>query len=228
MRITLAVTLMFMLLNVGCSQNHTITAQGTRLVNLAKVDPTLIIDSPYATSDNFVGIQMYPKNEIWLEEGTAEKLMSAQASLRKQGLGLKVLDGYRPLEIQRTLWKILPDPRYVANPERGSRHNRGCAVDVTLVDAEGDEMAMPTEFDEFSERAGQDYQNLPQEVLKNRKVLNNAMRNAGFTTIRSEWWHFDAVGWEDFPILDINPYDEPLFPNGTEGMKIPANADANN
>jgi D-alanyl-D-alanine dipeptidase len=212
-----------LLLTLGCSQNpRIIEAQGTRLVNLAEADPTLIIDARYATTNNFVGLRMYPRNEIWLERGTATKLMKAQADLRSLGLGLKVFDGYRPLEVQRVLWEIMPDPRYVANPKNGSRHNRGCAVDVTLVDAEGDELAMPTKFDDFSERAHHDYMALPQEVLANRKRLRNAMINAGFKGLKTEWWHYDSRGWEDFPVLDINVWDEPLFPEGTDGAKKPA------
>lgn len=210
------------LLTVGCaSQPRVITAQGTRLVNLAEADPTLVIDCRYATTDNFVGVRMYPRNELWLERGAATKLMKAQAALRRQGLGLKIYDGYRPLEIQRRLWEVMPDPRYVANPKNGSRHNRGCAVDLTLVDADGEELAMPTEFDNFTERAHHDYDALPHEIIQNRTLLRETMAAAGFKALQTEWWHYDAFGWEDFPVLDVNVWNAPLFPDGMEGIKKP-------
>jgi len=215
------------LLSVGCaSHSRIITAQGTRLVNLSEADPTLIIDCRYATTNNFVGVRMYPRNELWLERGAATRLMKAQAALRRQGLGLKVYDGYRPLEIQRRLWEIMPDPRYVANPKNGSRHNRGRAVDITLVDADGEELAMPTEYDNFTERAHHDYTALPLEIINNRKLLRDTMIAAGFTALKTEWWHYDAQGWEDFPVLDVNVWGEPLFPDGMDGAKQPVVAES--
>lgn len=223
MRTGLAVLMIVTLISVGCSSSpRVITAQGTRLVNLAEADPTLVIDARYATTNNFVGVRMYPRNELWLERGATTKLMKAQAALRRQGLGLKVFDAYRPLEIQRRLWEIMPDPRYVADPNNGSRHNRGCAVDVTLVNADGEELAMPTDFDDFSERAHHDYTALPLEILENRKLLRETMIAAGFKGINSEWWHYDSDGWEAFPVLDINVWGEPLFPDGMDGIKKPA------
>lgn len=222
MRHAVLVAMFSTLLTVGCaSQARVMTAEGTRLVNLAEADPTLVIDARYATTNNFVGVRMYPREELWLERGAASKLMKAQAVLRRQGLGLKVFDGYRPLEIQCRLWEIMPDPRYVANPKNGSRHNRGCAVDVTLVDADGEELAMPTGFDDFSERAHHDYPALPHEIIKNRTLLRETMAAAGFTALKTEWWHYDAEGWKDFPVLDINVWGAPLFPDGMEGIQKP-------
>lgn len=178
------------------------------LVNLRDFDPTLVIDARYSTPDNITKRPLYPRNELFLERGAAERLRRVQAVLRRQGLGLKVLDAYRPLSVQKALWAVLPDPQYVADPAKGSRHNRGCAVDVTLVDRSGKELKMPTAFDEFSEKAHRDYQNLPQEVLRNRELLEQVMTAEQFEPLATEWWHFDAPGWERFPVMDRDPYAE--------------------
>ena len=130
-------------------------------------------------------------------------LDSVQRELEKVGLGLKVWDCYRPLSVQKILWSIVPDERYVANPAKGSRHNRGCAVDLTLVDSLGNELPMPTKYDDFTEKAHRDYYNLPDTVIKNRKILEDVMKKYGFIPLPTEWWHFDAQGWENFSILDI-------------------------
>jgi len=102
------------------------------------------------------------------------------------------------------MWEILPDSRYVANPANGSRHNRGAAVDVTLVDSTGTELSMPTEFDDFTERARQNYKNLSAEVRRNRWILKSIMEKYGFSAIDSEWWHYDLKGWEIYPVTDLS------------------------
>ncbi|MCK9564135.1 MAG: M15 family metallopeptidase, partial [Bacteroidales bacterium] len=119
---------------------------------------------------------------------------------------------YRPFSVQERFWTLVADERYVGKPRRdsqgdpleGSRHNRGAAVDVSLVNlASGEELAMPTDYDDFSERAAADYGDLSAEVIANRKILTDAMAAHGFTVLPSEWWHFDAEGWEEYPLLDI-------------------------
>lgn len=198
----------------ACS--HTETAQipesDVELVNLREIDPSLVIDAVYATEDNFVGIVFYPENELFIVPEVGERLAQVNAFLKTRGYRLKVWDAYRPLQVQRKMWSILPDDRYVANPAYGSRHNRGCAVDVTLVRTDGSEVQMPTEYDDFSERAHLDYMDLPPDVIRNRAFLIEAMAREGFQPISTEWWHFDAEGWERYPVLDRNPYDVPLFP----------------
>ncbi|MFN8644953.1 MAG: M15 family metallopeptidase [Candidatus Binatia bacterium] len=131
----------------------------------------------------------------------AERLL-APAGGGGAGLGLKVFDCYRPLSVQRAMWTVF-DERYVADPAKGSRHNRGAAVDLTLVDANGRELPMPTGFDDFSARAHRDYDDLPPAVLANRAQLERLMTDAGFTGLLIEWWHFDADGWERFDVLDV-------------------------
>ena len=194
---------------------------GCDLVDLQAVEASFVIDNRYATADNVTGRRLYPANVVFLERSAAERLARVQAELRERGLGLKVFDGYRPLAVQQALWKVKPDPRYVADPARGSRHNRGSAVDVTLVDAAGRELPMPSEFDEFGERSHLDYADGPGDALANRETLQKAMRAEGFLPLATEWWHFDAPGWRAFPVMDANPYAGPLFPESSPGVATP-------
>ena len=194
---------------------------GCELVDLAGIDASFVLDNRYATTDNVTSIRLYPANTIYLERSAAERLARVQASLRGQGLGLKVFDGYRPLAVQKALWKVKPDPRYVADPAKGSRHNRGSAVDVTLVDSEGRELPMPSAFDEFSERSHLAFVDAPGDLLANRETLQKAMRAEGFIPLATEWWHFDAPGWRAFPVMDANPYGQPLFPDAPLGEVTP-------
>jgi D-alanyl-D-alanine dipeptidase len=123
-----------------------------------------------------------------------------QAALEADGLGLQVYDCFRPLSVQRKFWALVPDRRYVADPSKGSRHNRGAAVDLTLVDAGGQPLDMGTDFDAFNERAHRDYRGLPTSALANRARLEQAMARQGFVGLATEWWHFDAPDWRAFPI----------------------------
>jgi len=177
------------------------------LVDVIRLDSTIVIDLKYASSDNFVGVQLYPVARCLLRQSVAERLVRVQRRLREQGLGLKVWDAYRPLFVQKKMWEILPDPRYVAPPTKGSRHNRGAAVDVTLVDSLGNELEMPTEFDDFSKRAAPTFQDVSPAARQNRQILIDAMTAEGFTGISSEWWHFDAPKFWQYPILDVELED---------------------
>ena len=174
----------------------------SRLVDIAQVNPNIILDIRYATTNNFLHEAVYPAARCFVLETVALRLDSVQRELETMGLGLKIFDGYRPYSVTRKMWEILPDDRYVANPSRGSRHNRGAAVDVTLTDSLGQELEMPTGFDDFSEKAGQNYMDLPQHVIENRVLLRDIMIKYGFTTIRTEWWHFDLKNYQKYPILD--------------------------
>lgn len=173
------------------------------LVDLEAVDSRILLDIRYATTNNFVKQKLYPQARCILRAAVAQQLSQVQTDLEKQGLGLKVYDCYRPLAIQRVFWQFKPDSRYVANPAIGSRHNRGAAVDITLVDRTGKEQPMPTDFDDFTERATRTYNNLPENVRHNRQLLEDAMVKAGFTPLATEWWHFDGKGWRDYAIRDI-------------------------
>lgn len=171
-------------------------------VELKNVNPDIILDIRYATENNFLKRVVYPEARCFVRTGVAARLDSIQKELESIGLGLKVFDGYRPLSVQKEMWKILPDSRYVADPARGSRHNRGAAVDLTLVDSTGKALAMPTPFDDFTERAHHDFMALPAKIRQNRWILKTIMEKYGFSAIDSEWWHYDLIGWERFPVTD--------------------------
>ena len=174
-----------------------------QLIDIRSVNPNIVIDIRYATENNFMQRKLYRAARCVLRVAVARKLSLVQADLEKQGLGLKVYDCYRPLSVQRQMWRFLPDARYVANPTRGSRHNRGAAVDVTLVDLNGSELEMPTEYDHFTVRSHRNYRGARLRARRNQQRLEAAMKKRGFNSIRTEWWHFDAADWRKFSILDI-------------------------
>lgn len=153
--------------------------------------PDIVVELKYATSSNFTGKVVYDFTEVYLRYSTVLKLMDVQAELREQGLKLKIWDGFRPLEAQQTLWYAKPDPNYVSNPWSGTNsHSRGNTVDVTLVDADGKELEMPTGFDDFTSFADRDYSDCTDAAAKNAQLLQEVMESHGFTGLQSEWWHF--------------------------------------
>lgn len=174
------------------------------LVEIGTAADGLVIDLRYTTADNFFKTAFYPTHaRALLRPATAAKLARVQAELKSQGLSLKIWDAYRPLAVQRAMWKTLPDTRFVADPAKGGRHNRGAAVDATLVDAQGVELRMPTAHDDFSEKAAAHFKLVPAEVFKNREKLQQVMTKHGFTVFESEWWHFDDADWERYETLDV-------------------------
>jgi len=176
------------------------------LVDVRSMAPDLVVEMRYAGNDNFTGKRIYDCGRCFLKPETAVKVANAQRELVKRGLSLKLWDCYRPLSAQRLFWSLVPDPRFVADPKTGSRHNRGNAVDVTLVDAKGRELDMPTGFDDFSPRAGHGETRLPARVIENRRLLAESMEKAGFWRLQSEWWHYDDNDGNG-DILDV-PFDE--------------------
>ena len=173
------------------------------LVDFAKLHPAAILDIRYATSNNFTHHQVYPAARCLLRRCAAERLAAAAVEFESMGLRLKVFDCYRPLSVQRRFWELVPDERYVADPAKGSRHNRGAAVDVSLTDSSGRDLPMPTGYDDFSARAHRDWAGAPSEAAKNRALLERVMARHGFAGLATEWWHFDAQGWENYPIEDV-------------------------
>jgi zinc D-Ala-D-Ala dipeptidase len=165
---------------------------------------TTVLDIRYATTNNFTKQRLYQDARCFLQPATARKLAAVEEELRPLGLRLKLFDCYRPLSVQRKMWAIVPDERYVANPAQGSRHNRGAAVDLTLVRENGAELPMPTGYDDFSERAHRSYTRLPEEALGNRALLERVMTEHGFVGLPTEWWHFDDVDWQQYPVLDVD------------------------
>ena len=189
---------------IGGSEAMAALPDSLEFVDISEVDPTIPLDIKYATADNFTGQVLYPAARCLLRADVAERLQRAQKDLRSQGYGLKVFDCYRPLSVQKKMWAIMPDPRYVADPASGSRHNRGASVDVGLVDSFGREMPMPSSYDEFSERSHADYAGGSAESRRYRSILRQAMTRAGFLTVDTEWWHFDDPNWRDYPISDVS------------------------
>ncbi|MDZ7332169.1 MAG: M15 family metallopeptidase [candidate division KSB1 bacterium] len=190
--------LLLMLLPIGLSAQRP-----DDLVNIKDLDSTIIVDLKYATADNFLHDTLYAANICLLRRAVAERLVKVHRTLQAEGLGLKIWDGYRPLSVQKKMWQKVPDPRYVADPARGSNHNRGAAVDVTLVDRYGNELEMPTKFDDFSPAAASDYPYGSATARKNRERLKQAMRSQGFRATSSEWWHFNAHDCKKYSILDV-------------------------
>jgi D-alanyl-D-alanine dipeptidase len=161
-------------------------------------------DVRYATTDNFMHQKLYPVAKVFLRRPAAIALHEVERELARDGLGLKIFDGYRPYRVTVQMWKPIRNPDFVADPAKGSRHNRGAAVDVTLIDLRtGRELPMPTGYDDFTPRARQDFNDLPAEAIANRTKLRQAMKNHGFDPLPSEWWHFDFRDWEKFELLDL-------------------------
>lgn len=174
------------------------------LVDLEEEISGIRLDVRYATEDNFMEEQLYPVAKAVLRKPAAEFLSEVQEDLKERGLELKVFDGYRPYEVTERMWEPYQDPDFVADPAEGSRHNRGCAVDATLVDsATGEELPMPTDYDDFTEKAAHDYVDLPEEVIRNRDLLREVMEGHSFAALETEWWHYDCQNWERFEIMDL-------------------------
>lgn len=177
-------------------------ANNSQLVELAKVDFSIKQEMVYATPKNFLKQKVYASPKCLLRKSVAESLSRVQHTLKMEGLGLKVWDCYRPLSIQKKMWELKPDARYVSFPATGSKHNRGAAVDVTLVGKDGEEMEMPTSFDDFTERAHRGYRNASKVAQRNSRRLEEVMKKEGFIGLPTEWWHFDHESWEKFSVED--------------------------
>ncbi len=180
-------------------------AESTDLVELVKIDPALRLDIRYATSNNFLGFAVYPEARAFLRREAAVALVEVRRELEKDGLGLLILDAYRPHSVTQLMWDRTPVAQraYVADPAQGSRHNRGAAVDLTLVDLKtGRPVAMPSYYDDFSEKAHHDYQGSTAQARAHRTKLKDVMERHGFEALSNEWWHYDFQGWKRFPISD--------------------------
>jgi D-alanyl-D-alanine dipeptidase len=178
------------------------------LVPLETVKPPCLAEVRYATRHNFTGRVLYPLPSVYLHRDTARALTLVQRDLQRRGLGLKIWDGYRPLSVQWKMWNLIRDERYVSNPAQNKgRHTRGTAVDVTLIDKLGRELPMPSDFDDFSERAHRNYGGGTAEQRRNRQLLQTVMERHGFAGFPTEWWHFDLGNWEKYPVLDVSLAD---------------------
>ncbi|KXJ98695.1 MAG: D-alanyl-D-alanine dipeptidase [Acidobacteria bacterium OLB17] len=176
------------------------------MVELTTLSKTIKLDIRYARTDNFAGRVVYPEARAFLQPVAAKALLRVHKMLAKDGLGIVVFDGYRPWSITKLFWEVVkPEERkYVANPANGSKHNRGCAVDLSIYDlATGSLIPMPSDFDEFNEKASPNYDGGTDEERANRDKLRTLMEAEGFFVNPNEWWHFDHKDWQSYPIYDI-------------------------
>ncbi len=175
-----------------------------QLVELKKYIPDIKLDIRYATKNNFAKQAVYQQARAFARLPVAKSLKRVQAELKKSGLGLKIFDGYRPYSVTVKFFDIASDKNFVANPKDGSRHNRGCAMDLTIINLKtGKDLNMPTPYDSFAAAASSDYKDLPADVIKNRDLLISVMERNGFRVLDNEWWHFDFIGWKNFELMDM-------------------------
>ena len=177
------------------------------MIELRGAIPGIFLDLRYATPANFTGEILYDTAACFVRRGVAERLRGAWLELRSYGYALKVYDAYRPYAVTLRMWELVGDPKYVATPGNGSRHNRGAALDLTLVTLDGAELEMPSEFDDFSERAHHGYAGASAEAIRRRELLRDVMQRHGFVPHKNEWWHYDSADWRSYPILDISIRD---------------------
>jgi D-alanyl-D-alanine dipeptidase len=176
------------------------------LVELVKLDRTIKLDIRYATSNNFLGRPVYREARAFLQRPAAEALVRVNVALRKKGYGLIIHDGYRPWSVTKIFWDATPADKkiFVADPSQGSRHNRGCAVDLSLFNLKtGREVTMPSDYDEMTERSHIDYRGGTEDSRRLRDVLRAAMEAEGFAVYEPEWWHYDYKDWKEYPILNV-------------------------
>lgn len=177
------------------------------LIELKTIVPHIRYDLKYATTDNFTSVQLYPSNTQWtfLRKEPAEALAQIAKALEAKGLGILVWDAYRPYHVTVKFWELIKDERYVANPSKGSGHNRGIAIDMTLYDLKtGALLDMPTSFDDFSEKAHHDAENITSRQKENREMLRNLMEKHGFIKFQTEWWHYYWPNGEQYEVLDFD------------------------
>lgn len=202
--------LILLVVFAGCAirmPKETGTFNKADLVEVVRLDSSIHLDIRYATPNNFTKRIVYPKAVAYLQRPAAEALVQVNQSLKASGYGLLVFDGYRPWSITKLFWKITPkqDREFVADPRKGSRHNRGCAVDLTLYELRtGNAVKMPGEYDEASERSYANYSGGTEQERKMRDLLRSVMESNGFTVLQNEWWHFDYRDWRSYPLLDTD------------------------
>ena len=175
------------------------------LIDLEQFVPELVLDIRYATTNNFTGERIYNLAKAFARRPVAEALKKIQADLKTQGLGIKIFDAYRPYKATVRFYEVYRDTTYVASPYKGSRHNRGCALDLTIINLKsGEELKMPTGYDSFKKEAWPTTPVSDPVIQKNRTLLITAMEKHGFKVNSSEWWHYDFIGWKKYEVLDID------------------------
>jgi D-alanyl-D-alanine dipeptidase len=177
------------------------------LVEIIGLDSSIKLDIRYATANNFLGRPVYRESRAFLQRPAAAALVRAHRALRKHGYGLLIFDGYRPWAVTKEFWDATPEDKkvFVADPKKGSRHNRGCAVDLSLYDLKtGREVEMPSGYDEMTERSHIDYPGGSEEQRRRRALLREAMEHEGYAVFEPEWWHYDYQDWRQYPILNLS------------------------
>jgi D-alanyl-D-alanine dipeptidase len=192
--------------DINIFQKEIVLDSNKKMVDLRKAIPGLTLDLKYATTDNFMHQILYPfGSTTFLRKPAADALKLVINDLKKLHLTIKIFDAYRPYSVTEKMWQKVPDDRYAADPAKGSGHNRGIAVDLTLIDLKTKkELPMGTGFDNFSDTAHPAFTNLPKEMLHNRNILKSAMEKYGFLVLSTEWWHFYLPDTSTFELLDLS------------------------
>lgn len=180
--------------------------QGFEMLDIKTVIKNLVIEPRYADTNNFTHAKLYPPiTTTYLRRNAANKLKAVQQELNQRGLGLKIFDAYRPYSVTVRMWKLVQDERYAADPKKGSGHNRGIAVDLTIIHLQTKkELNMGTDFDNFTDSAHHDFTALTTEVLQNRRLLKDLMEKHGFASLETEWWHYALPDAAKYEILDLS------------------------
>lgn len=192
--------------NISTFQSIIEKSPSKRMVDLQKTIPSIAFDLRYASTNNFLHKKIYPTlNTSFLRADAEEVLKKVQAELNLKGLGLKIFDAYRPYTATEMMWELVKDDRYTADPKKGSGHNRGIAVDLTIIYLKTKkELAMGTGFDNFTDSAHHDFKALDADVLQNRLLLKNIMEKYGFKALETEWWHYALPNSNDYELLDLS------------------------
>ena len=188
---------------VSLVESKQIEVRDTSFVNLKEYSTDFVYDMKYATEANFLKAKVYDCAECFLRLKTVKALVKANSKFMKLGYKIKIYDCYRPLDVQKKMWAIVSNPIYVANPSKGSIHNRGGALDITLVDSNGKELDMGTPFDFFGPEASHDYKNFPEKILQNRALFKKIMIGSKFQSFDSEWWHYNLKNAKLAPISNF-------------------------
>jgi D-alanyl-D-alanine dipeptidase len=165
--------------------------------------PGLVLEIRYATEQNITGKKIYADKRAWLREETIRNLAQVARELEEKGYRLVLWDGWRPASAQKALWAAKPDGRFLTPPNRISRHTRGTSVDVSLADRNGKILEMPSDHDEFTDRADEDFSDVPKEVAQRARLLRKAMFRAGFSGVPDEWWHYDLRDWASYEPIEV-------------------------
>lgn len=177
-----------------------------KMIEIKTLIPNIVYDLRYATQKNFTHRKFYKSGkQTFLRLPVVKALHEVQDDLAKRNYGLKLFDAYRPYEVTKKMWNLIRDERYVADPAKGSGHNRGLAVDLTIITLkDGSELNMGTGFDNFTDTAHHTFKNLPTEILENRKLLKETMEKFGFKALETEWWHYSWPNDRNYQVLDID------------------------